>query len=210
LPVTCEVLRLASRTRREPRHRGDRHRRDKGEAHQKQPKGEAWGPVKPADALCTATTTCLRCTSPRLARDLLASAGGEKNGTVRPLVLFALIASVACTASPRPPDAAATLGPLPTLPPFASPEPLPTITIPPLVLPSASTLPLPNVMPLPTALALPTAVPIPNETPAVLPLPIATRRPLSTIPGVIRPAAPIPTPGLLPLPTSLPILPPVR
>jgi hypothetical protein len=53
-------------------------------------------------------------------------------------------------------------------------------------------------------------VPIPNETPAVLPLPIATRRPLSTIPVVIRPAAPIPTPGLLPLPTSLPILPPVH
>lgn len=36
------VLRLASRTRREPRNRGHRHRRDKGKAHRNQPREGPW------------------------------------------------------------------------------------------------------------------------------------------------------------------------
>src|SRR5712664_2785461 len=51
----CEVLRLASRARREPRHRGNRHRRDKGEAHQEEPTERAPNrsnrPVHPAPRL---------------------------------------------------------------------------------------------------------------------------------------------------------------
>ena len=211
LPLISEVLRLASRTRCEPRHRGDRHRRDKGESHEKPAYGRASRAVKPADALCTAATTCLRRGAFGWPQTCLVRWRGEIH-TVRPLVLFALIASVACTASPRAPEAAATLVPLLApvrgLPAIASPEPLPAITVPPLVTPLI-TAPLPNAVPLPAAVPLPTAVPIPTtvQVPTVAPLRIASPRPLSTIPAIIRPAAPIPTPGLLPLPTSLPILP---
>jgi hypothetical protein len=45
--------------------------------------------------------------------------------------------------------------------------------------------------------------------PSLAPLPAASGRPLSTIPVVIRTAAPLPGPGLLPLPTGVPIPPPI-
>src|SRR5438093_9361124 len=164
------------------------------------------GPMHCAPRLPLVFTLRARPTGRRLAW----SGGGEKCRNVRPLVLFALIAPVACTASPRTPDAVATLlptlAPTRVLPAMASPEP-PAITVPPLVPPG--TLPLPNVA-VPTV-PLPSAVPIPTVAPVLTlgPLRIAPPRPLSTIPAVIRPAAPTPTPGLLPLPTSLPIPPPI-
>lgn len=162
--------------------------------------GRAFAPVKPADALCTATTSCLRCGRGRLAGDLLDLLVGRL--AVRSLVLFALIACVACASSPRQPDAAATLvpglGPVPTLPAIASPDTVPTVPVPSVVAPIASAVPLPS------AASLPSAMPIPS----VVSAPGASARPLSTIPIVIRSAAPIPAP-VLPVSTSLPILPPI-
>ena len=59
MSVICEVRRLASPTRREPRHRGDRHRRDKGESHGKASVDSAVEAGKPPDALCTAPPAVL-------------------------------------------------------------------------------------------------------------------------------------------------------
>src|SRR5207249_5572142 len=54
-------------------------------------------------------------------------------------------------------------------------------------------------------LPLPSSAPIPS----LLPLPTASAHPLSTIPVVIRSAAPIPPPIPLPLSTLLPLPPPI-
>ncbi|OLC10227.1 MAG: hypothetical protein AUH39_02645 [Chloroflexi bacterium 13_1_40CM_67_9] len=126
--------------------------------------------------------------------------------SLRLLVFFALIASVACTASPRTSEAGATLLPtlVPRLPAVASPEPIPSVTIPPLVVPVTSALPGPGALAVPTAAALPSARPIPT----VAPLRITAPRPFSTVPVVIRSAAPIPPPVNVPLPSSLPLQPP--
>src|SRR5205823_8978309 len=53
-----KVVRSASQTRREPRHRGDRHRRDKGETHLLRGYGTPGKRVKPRDASCTVHGPC--------------------------------------------------------------------------------------------------------------------------------------------------------
>jgi hypothetical protein len=195
LPVVCEVLPLASRTRCEPRNRGHRHRRDKGEPHRKQPRETAPDrsnrPMHCAPRLPPVYGS-LRSAGLLLARSLAGICG------VRLLVVLALTASVACTGATKAPEAAApvapTPAPVPVVPAIASAEPLPAVSLPPVAAPITSLVPLPTALPIPSAPALP----------------IASARPLSTIPAAIRSAAPISTPILPPLPTTLPIPPLVR
>jgi hypothetical protein len=55
-----KVVRLASRTRREPRHRGDRHRRDEDKTHENATLRKVSICGKPGDAPCTARRRPLR------------------------------------------------------------------------------------------------------------------------------------------------------
>lgn len=99
---------------------------------------------------------CLRCTRGRLAGDLPGSRVGSKS--VRSVVLFALIASVACTAAPRTPGAAATLAPAPTLRavPIPSPVSAPDPTLPTL----GSSISIPAARP--TVTLAPLGAPLPS------------------------------------------------